>query len=115
MRHSHDPEPRYSDFMQVRVEIPDDLARQLSENDEGLCRAAVEALALEGYRSERLTESQVRDLLGFETRIQVHAFLKAHNCHLHYSMEDVEHDRQTAERLRSGRRAAARDQERRAG
>jgi hypothetical protein len=88
--------------MQVMLEIPDELARQLSETGEDVPRAALEALALEGYRSERFTESQIRQLLGFETRIQVHAFLKAHNCHLHYSIADLERDRQTAQRMRAG-------------
>ena len=33
---------------------------------------------LEGYRSGILTESQVRRMLGFETRMEVNAFLKDH-------------------------------------
>jgi hypothetical protein len=37
--------------------------------------------------------------------MQVHAFLKEHNCYLHYSIEDLEHDRLTAERVRAVRRA----------
>jgi hypothetical protein len=36
--------------------------------DKAPARAALEALALEGYRSERLSEYDVRQLLGFETR-----------------------------------------------
>jgi hypothetical protein len=91
--------------MQITLDIPDDLAGQLSADSQGLPRAALEALALEGYRSERLSESQIRELLGFETRMQVHAFLKEHNCYLHYSIEDLEHDRLTAERVRAVRRA----------
>jgi len=101
--------------MQVTLEIPDQLARQLSRDGQELSRAALEALALEGYRSERLSESQIRQLLGFLTRIQVHAFLKEHNCYLLYSIDDLERDRQTAENLRSARRAASQDRERLAG
>jgi Uncharacterised protein family (UPF0175) len=52
----------------------------------------VEALALEGYRSRRLSETQVRRLLGFNTRMQVHAFLKAHDVYLNYSMDELEQD-----------------------
>jgi Uncharacterised protein family (UPF0175) len=47
-------------------------------------------LALEGYRSERLSEGQVRRMLGFRTRVQVHAFLKAHNVDLNYSIHEPE-------------------------
>src|SRR5664280_708259 len=63
---------------------------QLSQPD--LPRAVLEALALEGYRSRRITESQVRRLLGLETRIEVHAFLKAHGVPLDYSVADLEQD-----------------------
>jgi hypothetical protein len=66
-------------------------------------RVALEALALEGYRSELLSESAVRQMLGFETRIQVHAFLKEHGIHLHYDLSDLDSDRITSERLRAKR------------
>jgi hypothetical protein len=78
--------------MEVQLQIPDDLARVLQSEQPDLSRAAVEALALEGYRSERLSESQVRRLLGFRTRMQVHAFLKAHHVYLNYSVHELESD-----------------------
>jgi hypothetical protein len=49
--------------MDVQLHIPDDVARIIQSEQPDLSRAAVEALALEGYRSERLSESQVRRLL----------------------------------------------------
>lgn len=78
--------------MDVQLHIPDDVARIIQSEQPDLSRAAVEALALEGYRSERLSEAQVRRLLGFRTRMQVHAFLKAHNVYLNYSIHELEHD-----------------------
>ena len=39
---------------------------------------ALEALALEGYRSGKLSQAQVRRMLGYETRAQVDGFLKRH-------------------------------------
>jgi Uncharacterised protein family (UPF0175) len=101
--------------MQISLEIPDDMARALTPEGESLSRAALEALALEGYRTQRLSESQICSLLGFETRMQVHAFLKARNCYLDYTLEDLEHDRQSAERMRARRRATLPEQERLAG
>jgi hypothetical protein len=71
--------------MDVQLQIPDDVARVIQNQQPDLSRAAVEALALEGYRSERLSEGQVRRMLGFRTRMQVHTFLKAHNVFLNYS------------------------------
>ena len=78
--------------MDVQLQIPDDVARITQSDQPDLSRAAVEALALEGYRSERLSETQVRRLLGLRTRMQVHAFLKAHNVYLNYSIDELEHD-----------------------
>jgi hypothetical protein len=63
-------------------------------------RFALEALALEGYRTERLSESAVREMLGFGTRMDVHAFLKQHGVYPHYDVEDLERDEKTAEKLR---------------
>jgi hypothetical protein len=77
--------------MDVQLHIPDDLAHTLGSQQD-LSRAALEALALEGYRSQRMSEAQLRRLLGFNTRMQVHAFLKAHNVYLNYSLHDLEHD-----------------------
>jgi Uncharacterised protein family (UPF0175) len=62
--------------MDVQIQIPDDVARVIQNQQPDLSRAALEALALEGYRSERLSEGQVRRMLGFRTRMQVHSFLK---------------------------------------
>ena len=78
--------------MDVQLQIPDDVARVIQNQQPDLSRAALEALALEGYRSERLSEGQVRRMLGFRTRIQVHAFLKAHNVYLNYSIHEFEKD-----------------------
>ncbi len=78
--------------MDVQLQIPDDLARIIQIKQPDLSRAALEALALEGYRSERLSEAQVRRMLGFRTRMQVHAFLKTHNVQLNYSTDELEKD-----------------------
>jgi hypothetical protein len=40
-------------------------------------------------------------MLGFESRIKVHAFLKEHGVHLHYDLSDLDHDRETSERSRA--------------
>jgi hypothetical protein len=78
--------------MDVQLQIPDDIARVMQNQHSDLSRAALEALALEGYRSERLSEGQVRRMLGFRTRMQVHAFLKEHNVYLNYSIHELEND-----------------------
>ena len=78
--------------MHITVEIPDTAAGDLTAAGQAPARALLEAYALEGYRRQVLGESAVRRLLGFETRMEVHAFLKKHGVYLHYSLEDLEHD-----------------------
>lgn len=101
--------------MQVTLDIPDELAAQMVSGGENLSRAALEALAVEGYRTERLSESQIRQLLEFETRMEVHAFLKAHGAWLHYSVADLERDRESALRMRARRQPPPAARERLAG
>jgi hypothetical protein len=74
-------------------------------------RAVLAAFALEGYRAERLTGSDIRQLLSFETRMEVHEFLKKHGAFMHYSDEDLDHDGtvalEVAQRVHNERHAAS--------
>jgi hypothetical protein len=85
--------------MQIRLELPEDIAEGLEARWKDLPRAALESLALEAYRSHTLTAAQLRRLLGFETRMQVDAFLKEHEI-FDYSAADFEQDRETLRELR---------------
>jgi hypothetical protein len=62
---------------------------------------------LDGYRSHRLTESEVRRLLGFEIRYQVHQFLASHGVDLQYTEEDILLDIAAANKLHAQRTAQA--------
>lgn len=79
----------------VQVQIPDDVALVLGSGEPDMPRAILEALALEGYRSGRLSDGQVRRTLGLDTRLEVHAFLKEHGVPLNYSVADLEQDIQS--------------------
>jgi hypothetical protein len=83
--------------MEVAIHVPDDVAAALPWED--VPRHILEQLALEGYRDGWLSEEQVRRLLGYETRLDVHSFLKEHGAYLRYTVEDLERDRATHERL----------------
>jgi hypothetical protein len=87
--------------MTITVEIPDDLAGALATGGGDPSRAVLEAVALEGYRTDRLSEYDLQKLLGFETRMEVHGFLKEHNVYLHYTIDDLEHDMQEARLYRA--------------
>ncbi|MFC5860696.1 UPF0175 family protein [Acidicapsa dinghuensis] len=80
--------------MQVTLEIPEDFAQKLVAQGQYPSRAALEAVALEGYRSGVLSAFQARCMLGFTTRYEFDGFLKAHNVWEHaYGLEDLEQDR----------------------
>lgn len=84
--------------MNVTLPIPDDLAEQLGPADD-LARRALEALALAEYQAGRLTEAQLRRMLGFETRYELDGFLKARGIFLDYTLEDLTRERETLDRL----------------
>ena len=78
--------------MQVTLDLPDDLSAVLEGRWPDLPRQALEALAVEAYRTGTLAEGQVRRLLQLETRFEVHALLKDHGVPLHYTAADFEDD-----------------------
>ena len=82
--------------MIITVDLPDEFAGPLIPQGQDPSRFVLEAIALDGYRSDRLTEADIRQLLGFETRMEVHGFLKEHAAFLPYTVEDLEHDREVA-------------------
>jgi hypothetical protein len=85
--------------MELTLHIPDDVARRLSASGSDLSRRALEAFALGEFKPGRLTESQLRQLLGFQTRDALDGFLKAHEAWLNYTMEDLERERAALRRL----------------
>lgn len=78
--------------MTIVLELPEDIAKELTAEQTDLSRLALESIALEGYRSRHLSEEQLRRMLGFESRWDVHAFLKAHGVYLNYSLQDLQED-----------------------
>jgi predicted HTH domain antitoxin len=85
--------------MNVAVNLPEDIAKRLQATWHDLSRGTLEAIALEGYRSEALTRDQVARLLGLSFW-EVETFLKERAAYLAYNGEDLEQDRQTLDGLR---------------
>jgi len=85
--------------MELAVQIPDDLASRMSASGGDLSRRALEALALEEFRSGRVTKPELRRLLGFETRYQLDGFLKAHGVYEDYTLQDLEKELEGLRRL----------------
>jgi len=85
--------------MTITLNVPEEIARHLASQGQDVSRAALELMLLEAYREHKLTTGQLRQLLGFHTRMQAHAFLKDHGVPLHYDRADLEHDRSAGDSL----------------
>jgi hypothetical protein len=82
--------------MQVHLDVPEDVAQRFAGEPGGITRAALEALAVEGVRSGKLTVYQARQMLDIPSRYEMDGFLKAHGVLLPMTMEDVVTDSETA-------------------
>ena len=82
--------------MDIHLELPEELARQLASDTEDLARVALEALAAEGVRSGKLSVFQARALLGIQSRYEMDGFLKKHGVFLDLTVEDVQKDTDAA-------------------
>jgi predicted HTH domain antitoxin len=78
--------------MTITLNLPEDIVKELTAQGEDISRTALESLALEEYRMGRLSEEQIRRMLGLATRFDVHAFLKQHKTHLNYTEADLDQD-----------------------
>ena len=83
--------------MTINVSIPEEI---LTSEGEDVARRVLEQVSLEGFRSGKLTIAQVRRILGFQTRMQVHEFLAAHGVPwVDYTVEDAERERELLKKV----------------
>jgi predicted HTH domain antitoxin len=80
--------------MKITVDLPDNVAQRPNPG-----REALEALAIEGYRSGALTHYEASQLLQL-SRLEFDTFLKSRHIDDHaYDVNDLELDIETLERL----------------
>jgi len=84
--------------MNVVLRIPDELASRFASVDE-MERRALEALALDEFRLERLTRAELKRFLGFATRAELDAFLVGHGVVGRYGADELARDRADLQRL----------------
>jgi hypothetical protein len=86
--------------MQLTLQLPDELAALLGGEavHDKLERRALEAFALEELRAGRITEPQLRKMLGL-ARIELDGFLKSHGVYQDFSREDFEQERRALKEL----------------
>jgi len=75
--------------MNVSVEIPDAIARQMHLDGPEAQRRALIKLAMESYRAGELSRGQVGDLLNLSFGETEH-ILREHGCDMELSVEDFE-------------------------
>jgi predicted HTH domain antitoxin len=83
--------------MNVAIELPEDIARLLQASWKDMPRRALEAIALEGYRTQALTRGQAGRLLGLNLW-ETETFLKEKQAYLPYDESDLDRDRQAIDR-----------------
>jgi predicted HTH domain antitoxin len=84
--------------MRFTVELPDELASSIVPAGADPARRALEDMAVEAYRTHRLTEHQLAMLLGMD-RYSLDGFLKQREVWLEYSIDDLHQDMQAHKRL----------------
>jgi len=85
--------------MNITVPIPDALAERLAAGGVDLERRALEALALTEYQAGRLSNPELRELLGLQTRYEMDGFLKAHGVYEDFTIDEIQEQVRNMERL----------------
>lgn len=99
--------------VRIWLDLPDAAVAQLAEEGRDLSRTALEALAIDAYRTNRISAYQLCQLLDIPSRYELDGFLKQHGVPLEYAIEDFEREGETSSRLRERRQAElARDRDR---
>ena len=76
----------------VAIEIPDEIGHVLGAQSGDVSRAVLEAVAVEAYRSGRITPAQVQHMLGLRSRWETESFLRRAEAYHDYTMDDLERD-----------------------
>lgn len=83
-----------SNMVEITVKLPEEVARRFGNTPQLAAGQFMESAAVEGYRSRRLSRGQVREMLGLSWH-ETEELLAKHDCARHYTLEDLEADRQT--------------------
>ncbi len=90
----------YFAFMQITMELPDAVARQLGDTPSVVSRHVLENAAIEGYRCGRLSQRQVGAMLGLDYW-RTETFLSEHQVPLNYSPAELADDGAALEKILS--------------
>jgi len=82
----------------ITIELPDTIIQELTPSSGEISRRVLEAVVLEGYRSERYSRGEVAELLGLSWH-ETEQLLAEHGLPYHYTLEDLDEDRRTLNRV----------------
>ena len=85
----------------ITLQLPDRVAAWLENAWEDLPLATLRSLAVEGYRSGRLSCAQVSEMLGHDSRWETEEFLAAHDAWPGTTVEELQSDLATLDRMRA--------------
>ena len=83
----------------MNMPIPADLEDRLQPYLSQLCQRALEAIALEAYTNRLMSTAEVQSLLQLPSHLATDAFLKQHGAIRSLTLEDVQQDIQTLDRV----------------
>lgn len=87
--------------MNIIIELPNDLEQWLQSHLSKLSQRALEAVAVEAYRSQLISAAEVQQMLHLPPRLSTDAFLKQHEAYLPYTEAEMEQDLQAINRALS--------------
>jgi predicted HTH domain antitoxin len=87
--------------MNINIELSNDLEQRLQSHLGTLSQRALEAIAVEAYRSQLISAAEVQQMLHLPSRLATDAFLKQHGAYLPHTDVDVEQDLQAIDRALS--------------
>lgn len=85
-------------MVEVIVKLPDTLARTFGETAEARSQRLTEDAAVEEYRSGRLSQRQVGEMLALDYW-QTERFLAERNVPVNYSVAELQADRQILDEI----------------
>ncbi|MFM6061423.1 MAG: UPF0175 family protein [Microcystis panniformis] len=88
-------------FMQITVDIPDEIAQRLGQTGDNLAHKLLEMVIADAYRAGILSTAEVGRILQLPSRLETHAFLKRMGVYLNYDEIELERDLQTLKELRA--------------
>lgn len=81
-------------MVEITVKLPEDVVARFGATPQAVAHQLLESVAADGYRNQRLSRGQVRQMLGLNWH-ETEEFLARQGCVRHYTVEDLEDDRRT--------------------